>query len=72
MPLQMMYRRGIQFPTGRPNRNARMAALLARCSSEPGVADHVHPATIEQTVYDLDNAPQAWTDAALRIMAARP
>ena len=71
MPLQMMYWRGMQFATGRPNCRAQMEPLLARCSSAPGVADHFHPAVIEQTVYDFDDAPQAWMDPALRIVAAR-
>lgn len=67
LPLQEMYFKGIFFRTGRANVRSQMEPVLALCAH-----GHFHPGRIGSKVFAFDDAPQAWCDDALRVVAARP
>lgn len=66
IPLADLYHKGIVFRTGRANVRTQAEPLLAQCCH-----GRFKPDLIETRLFDFDDAPVAWLDPALRIVAYR-
>lgn len=65
-PFMDSYHKGVTYRTGRPNCRQHMETVRDLCCSG-GFAPH----TVTTTMFDFDDAPAAWADAALRTACAR-
>ncbi len=66
LPMQEMYWKGITFRTGRPNVLSSVLPVLAACSHG------FRPATVLQSVFAFDDAPEAWMSDAVRPVVSGP
>lgn len=66
VPLMESYHKGVTYRTGRPNCRQHMETVRELCCSGA-----FEPQRIVTTLFDFDDAPEAWADSALRIACVR-
>ena len=71
VPLQAMYWKGVTFSTGRPNCRSAVEPLLACCRAGVHGRPGFRPDVICQSVHNFDDMPDAWGEAAIRVVACR-
>jgi alcohol dehydrogenase len=65
-PFMEAYSKGLHYRTGRPNCRAQMEPVAALCC-----AGAFKPQDVSTQVFGFDDAPLAWIDPALRVVAHR-
>lgn len=66
VPFTEAYHKGLFYRTARPNCRQYMSEVGELCC-----AGHFDPKLINARVYDFDDAPEAWLDKGIRVVAAR-
>lgn len=66
VPLMEAYHKGLTLHLGRPNCRTNMDPVCALCQEGRFVPDRLFT-----RFFDFDHAPEAWSDAALRVVATR-